>query len=282
MLVTSELLSKRGANDRAIRLMRSIYPEGATMKQIIEEHFFPDDFLHWCFSYLDISDEEKEEYEKFFGIYNTLGYFKSRRIKDSQYILRSSDIDKSINIVASSRVKNSSLVYNSEDIEDSSRVYKSSICFGSQDVLDSINVTNSRMIVGSTYVVDSNSIKNSKFIENSAGILDSSYIKESYFLSGCFKMRNSIFCSYMDNKEYCLFNKAISQETYENVLMQLQKFVTFPLRMIEKVNHYRATPILNISRLFNDFPANFWKWVKTLPNYDPLLLYGLTFHDGLL
>jgi hypothetical protein len=42
----------------------------------------------------------------------------------------------------------------------------------------------------------------------------------------------------------------------------------------------------NIQRVttiqFSNLPESFWRWVKTLPNYDPAILYMITFNKNLL
>ena len=35
-------------------------------------------------------------------------------------------------------------------------------------------------------------------------------------------------------------------------------------------------PIYNFSKFFENLQNDFWQWVKTLPNYDPEILYSIT------
>ena len=96
-------------------------------------------------------------------------------------------------------------------------------------------------------------------------------------------MKNSLFCLNLDGKECHIFNKPISKIMYENVNFQFSKYITLPLRMISiNDENLVSTQVNNFSKFFEDLPSDFWQWVKTLPNYDPEILYSMTFNSTLL
>ena len=73
---------------------------------------------------------------------------------------------------------------------------------------------------------------------------------------------------------------------YENggkKMIQFRKYITLPLRMVYTNNeNLVSTQVNNFSKFFEDLPNDFWQWVKTLPNYDPEILYSMTFNPTLL
>ena len=42
-----------------------------------------------------------------------------------------------------------------------------------------------------------------------------------------------------------------------------------------------TSQINKFSEFFENLPDDFWQWVKTLPNYDPEILYSMTFNSTL-
>ena len=70
---------------------------------------------------------------------------------------------------------------------------------------------------------------------------------------------------------------------YENINIQFNKIVSLPLKMafIDKENLI-PRQIYNFSKFFENLSSDFWQWTKTLPNYDPEILYSMTFNQGLL
>ena len=43
-----------------------------------------------------------------------------------------------------------------------------------------------------------------------------------------------------------------------------------------------STQINNFSKFYENLQDDFWQWVKTLPNYNPEVLYSITFNSALL
>ena len=283
MFLTVDILKERRACEKGINFVKNFYPNGVELSEIIQNRDIPKEFLHWGFSHLDATDEEIKLYEKVLDITNTTGYFESEKVSDSQQVRFSSEIENSKDIYRSKKVKNSYSIYSSNNIEDSSNIKKSSFCINSEIILNSTNITDSTMVVNSNCIIRSNSIIKSNFITESTCIINSSNTEYCNFLMDCSNMRDSIFCLGLDGKEYYLFNKPVSKIMYENVNFQFSKYITLPLRMISINNeNLVSTQVNNFSKFFEDLPSDFWQWVKTLPNYDPEILYSMTFNSTLL
>ena len=283
MFLTVDILKERRACEQGIHFVEKFYPNGVELSEIIQNKHIPKEFLHWGFSHLDATNEEIKLYEKVLDITNTTGYFESEKVSDSQQVRFSSEIENSKDIYRSKKIKNSCSIYSSNNVEYSSNINKSSFCSNSEAILNSTNVTDSTMVINSNYVLRSNSIIKSKFITDSTCIINSSNIEDCNFLMDCNNMRDSIFCLGLDGKEYYLFNKPVSKIMYENINLQFRKYITLPLRMIYTNNeNLVSTQVNNFSKFFENLPDDFWQWVKTLPNYDPEILYSMTFNPTLL
>ena len=283
MFLTVDILKERHACEKGISFVEKNYPNGVELSEIIQNKNLSKDFLHWGFLHLDATDEEKKIYEKVLDITNTTGYFRSEKVSDSQQIRFSSEIKNSKDVYHSKKIKNSYSVYSSNNVEDSSNVHDSSFCTNSKIILNSTNVTDSTMIVNSNCIIRSNSIIKSSFITESTCIMNSSNIESCNFLRDCRNMKNSIFCTGLEGEEYYLFNKPISKIMYENINFQFSKYITLPLRIVSTNNeNLVSTQINNFSKFYENLQDDFWQWVKTLPNYNPEVLYSITFNSALL
>jgi hypothetical protein len=106
----------------------------------------------------------------------------------------------------------------------------------------------------------------------------------------CVNLKNCLFCHKVQNGEYLLFNKPIDAEDYENVLQQLDRMVNNFESELVKESEWPSntipidTPRIqhNILEQYQGLPTSFWRWVKTLPNYDPAVLYAITYNKELI
>lgn len=282
MFLTVDILKERRACEKGINFVEKFYPNGVELSEIIQNRNIPKEFLHWGFSHLDATDEEIQLYEKVLDITNTTGYFESEKVSDSQQVRFSSEIENSKDIYRSKKVKNSCSIYSSNNIEDSSNINTSAFCSNSDIILNSTNITDSTMVINSNCIIRSNSVIKSNFITESTCIINSSNTEDCNFLMDCSNMRDSIFCLGLDGKEYYLFNKPVSKIIYENISIQFRKYITLPLKMLFITSENLITSQINkFSEFFENLPDDFWQWVKTLPNYDPEILYSMTFNSTL-
>ena len=91
-----------------------------------------------------------------------------------------------------------------------------------------------------------------------------------------------MFCQGVSEGEYMLFNKPIGKERYEVIFKQFVKMFQhkYDFTMLEDNDIYGAEP--SYYRDYRKHTANFsndlWEWVKTLPKYDPIVMYSITFN----
>ena len=130
-------------------------------------------------------------------------------------------------------------------------------------------------------------VSNSKNVTNSFNVFDSSEIikcnsvSNSYFCNNCENIKFSIFCNGLKDSEYCIFNKPIDKAHYEIFEKQYKKYVCELLDFISDwptglSTNALVSPTRKFDDWFHPLSDKFWKWAKTLPGYDPMLLYNIT------
>jgi hypothetical protein len=295
MYLTREILDKHNACGIGIEWFETNYPNGAELIELINNPKTKREFLHWGFSHLNTNEEEKQAYYNRLKIVdcdvNTI--YKCHNITHSDYVVDSNTVEDSSYIFSSSRVEESSNVSNSKIVTSSSCVYNSSFVTNSNKVLGSVNITDSNNIVNSEYVVGSNSVINGNMVTDSyfvGGLVQGRCmdVSDSAFIFECKNVRSCLFCTGINDKEYHLFNKPISEKHYKLIFKQLLDLLEgeeaaltlewpccqIPLD-IPRVNR-------NMSEQYEHLPDDFWEWVESLPNYDPWVLYSITFQNRLI
>lgn len=184
---------------------------------------------------------------------------------------------------------NSNDVQNSFCVHNSSYIFDSEICINSKFVKKSKNIYNSINIENSENIVKGNMIFNSKNVEESSNIRTSDCITKSknvvngIFLQNCTNLKNAMFCSYINNEDYLIFNKPVDSELFNILFQQYNLYfndiqLSFLIKYVNKDCIILPKLKLNfINQFYKDIPDIFWQWVKTLPNYDEFLLYKMTF-----
>jgi hypothetical protein len=114
-------------------------------------------------------------------------------------------------------------------------------------------------------------------------------IKNSAFIQHCSNLDHCLFCHNINDGEYLLFNKKISPEEYDMIMLQLNSILlNTELKFTRDGWPQEQIPLdmpivnRNIINQFADLPDKFWRWVKTLPGYDPMVMYGITMQGNLL
>jgi hypothetical protein len=193
-------------------------------------------------------------------------------------VFGSKNINESNNISHSKIVEGSECVYNSFLVTN---------CYGvvdSKNITDSTNVVCSEFVVGSRGVFNGNMITDSNFVSAFAkgGVRD---ITDSSFIMSCSNLKNCLFCEGISDKEYHIFNKPVPPKTFEAIYKQMDLILgTFEVHLTlewPKGTVPLDTPRINrnVIKQFRDLPDDFWEWVATLPNYDPLVLYSIVFNS---
>ena len=219
MYLTYEYLESLAPCSEGAAWFKEKYPNGAELLDIINDPKTRKEFLHWGFEHLRINAEEREAYYKRLNINveDVRTIYESNDISNSSYVTGSRVVTDSTYVFESSRVTNSTNIKKGKFITDANKVYHSSFVTNSERIYNSTNITDSKNIISSEYVVDSHSILNGYMITDSkyvSGFVPgrSSDISNSSFIFECRGLKNCLFCSSLQDKEYYLFNKYIGEK----------------------------------------------------------------------
>ena len=298
MFITTDILKKYNACKAGIAWFERTFPNGAELIDVIQHPKVSAETLHWGNAHLTTTEGERAAYRTKLkidcGEYNYTIY-ESKDIKDSLYVTHSNNVENGGYIFHCEDVTNSNNVLNSKNIENSFQVYDSEFVYDSQRILKGRNVNNSKDIVYSDYIIDSHHIMYAAAVTNSAWITDLSFgltkrITDSYFISRGENLDHCLFCYGISDKKYCLFNKEITPQEYElikkqmfSVLKDWQPELVVNNEWTENTIPLDAPQIQrNIIKQFAKLPESFWRWVTTLPGYDPAVLYAITYQPSLL
>lgn len=281
MLITAELLKKHKASESAIKYIGRFYPDGVEMIDVIKDKRIPKEMLHWGREYLTHSEEDLQAYAQVCNIINTEGFWYSQDVSDSRYIIKSKKVNNSVGVFGSTEVTNSHDVVDSEDILDSKQIFGSSMTDESEKIFKSSNITRGINICNSTMVADSKNIIDSSNVFDSSEIIRCVNTSNSYFCQDCKNIKHCMFCEGLDGAEYYLFNEPIEQKYFELFEKQYLKYLTEKLDFIrEWPEEILAAVSVVPTRKFDDWyypiSSRFWKWVRTLPNFDSMLIYNIT------
>lgn len=196
----------------------------------------------------------------------------SNKITQSRFVHNSVNVDSSSNVSNSQNVNNSNLIFNSNFITDSTQVSESS------------NINESFNTVLSSSIFASKNIFNSFDICESSELLRCKNTSSSYFCSDCVEIQDCMFCfglnKSLDSAQYHLFNKPIDEKRFGYIL---RRYKQFELELLyvdswpdEIVVPITLRPLYNFNTHYKNIPQVFWDWAKTLPNYDPMILYNIT------
>jgi hypothetical protein len=115
-------------------------------------------------------------------------------------------------------------------------------------------------------------------------------IKDCRFIMECTNLKHSLFCHKISDGEYMIFNKQVDAADYELIVKQLDKILTNHEAelVVEGEWPHHTIPLdapkiqRNIIKQYGNLPSTFWRWVKTLPGYDPSVLYAITYNKELI
>lgn len=288
MLVTIDTLVQHGACQEGIDFLQKHFPNGAELRDLIDYRFTPTDFLHWGFLNLEATSEEQAAYWEKVGVIDSSNIFQSDHITESDSVRYSSYVTQSSVVRKSNSVTDSQLVFDSRDVESSVNVFKSTFVYHSTQVLKSNNVTGCCNIVKSTYAVDSTSVYDSQIITDSRHIRNSTNLTNARLCSDCSNLTNALFCSDCHDGECLVFNKPISPKQFAMLMERYDNFVKEETCLANKwpvgKPLFPETPVeeRNWMKQYHPLPDKLWLWAESLPNFDPLLLYRITFKSSLL
>ena len=284
MFITLDILQKRGAYQEDLNQFLKCFPNGIEMTSLAKDGRVPYHFLHWCYKWLDPSKEDVLAYWAAVAVENSEGVDESDHITNSKIVSYSSEVSDSEEIYHSKNVNTSIYVSYSEDVEHSQDVGNSSFVWDSGQVLNSSNITNSTEVFESTYVVNSDGIFRSSNVVECMAITNSHNLTDCGYCADCNNLKNALFCQGVTDGEYMLFNKPIDKVRFEMIYKQFKKFspriqLTEPWKRM-----YGQTPRVNYNyrKHHASISIGFWRWVRTLPNFDPMTMYSITFDPQFL
>lgn len=205
-------------------------------------------------------------------------------METNNYMASFSDkITQSRFVHGSINISNSSNVSNSTNISDSNLIYNSHFVFNSNKVLESYNVGDSNNIVLSKTINDSKNIFNCFDICEGSELRNCSNVSSSYFCADCKEIQDCLFCFGLEQSElstYYLFNKPVDEKRFNFIMKQYENF-DLEMNYTNSWPEEIVVPIIlrphyNFDTHYKTLDEFFWEWVKTLPNYDPMVLYNIT------
>lgn len=281
MFITADLLRKHKACDQGIRYVERFYPEGADMIDIIRDRHISKEFLHWGREHLTNGPEELEAYCSACNIVDSDGYWYSQNVAGSKYVVKSKQVTNSIGIFGSNDVINSHDIADSESVLDSMQVFGSSMVDDSEKVLKGQNITRCINVCNSIMIVDSKNIIDSCGVFDSSEIIKGLNVYDSHFCQDCKEIKHCMFCDGLENAEYHLFNKPVDKKYYELFEKQYLKYLTEALDFVREwpedmIVTASVTPTRKFDDWYHPISPRFWKWVRTLPGFDSMLVYNIT------
>lgn len=283
MFLTPQILKENKPCVSGYVWFRRQYPQGEELLTVLENHpnFFTPGTLHWVRNHLPLNEQEIQMYEKLVGLVECSSYCLSENCQRSSNIFTSNNVNDSQHIFYSSFVNNSQDVLYCEDVNSSGQIFSSSLITHSSKIFQSKNINESTNIINTILAVNSTNVIDSSTVFNSSEIIKSNNIESSHFCKDCSNLRHCLFCSNIKNKEYYIFNQPVDKEQYLfiekqylTLLCNLLGFVDkWPSEILTKDN---LPKINDFDKWFLPIPSRFWRWARTLPGFDSMLVYDIT------
>lgn len=298
MFVTKEILEKYNACGSGLKWFERRFPNGGELIDVINHPKIDMHTLHWGYTNLPTSAEEQAAYRKVLNIedndqVDTIAY--SDNVSHSMFVSRSSRVEESTFVFGSEDITNSENISESKMVQRSKRIYNSDFVYDSERVINGNNINLSTGVVNSNYIINSHNIMNAANVIESQFVVDIVFdgtknIKNSAFINHCSNLNHCLFCHGVSNGDYLLFNKQITEAEYEIIKTQMNNMLNrYCLELVnDNVWPGFQVPLdtprinMNIARQFKALPEVFWRWVKTLPGYDPMIMYSITMQGNLL
>lgn len=281
MFITANLLREYKACKQGIRYIERFYPAGAEMIDIIKDKHIPKEMLHWGREHLSSTPEELQAYCAVCNIIDSEGFWYSTDVINSKYIVKSKNVKDSRSIFESSDITYCQDVTNTEDAENSSLIFHSTMIDSCTKVYKGNNIVASINICNSTMVARSKNVFGSNTIFDSSEIIRCNTVTNSHFCQDCKDIDHCLFCEGLTGVEYYIFNKPVDKNLYEMFEKQYKKYMTAQLDFIsdwpkDLIVNTHIAPTRKFDDWFHPISEKFWKWTRTLPNFDSMLIYNIT------
>lgn len=296
MFLTLDTLERYNACENGKKWFARYFPNGGELMDVITHKYVTPEVLHWGYTHLTTTEEEREIYWQKLkvDVQDRWTIYESDNITNSSYVTRSSRVKDSEYIFGCKDVVESKNISSSKNIERSKQVFSAEFVYDSEQVMHSKNVNQSVNIINSDYVIRSSSVLNSAVVTNSHYVHSlvagrTKQIKDSAFIADCSNLKNCLFCTGIHDSEYMLFNQPIDPDQFDMIKKQLQSIMAGWKADFTKGEWPEETVPLdfphlqrNVIKQFANLPEAFWRWVKTLPGYNPSVLYAITFQADLI
>ena len=282
MLITNDVLIQHNSCPDGIRWFNENYPNGAILQEILQNPDVPVNFLHWGWQHLPYTEQDYELYLAICNIINSSQVYESDNVQNSDIVLHSSKIYDSSYIYDSLDVQNCYCVKNSSHVIKSKYIFKARNIKNSQNILDSTTIDFTSNSVSSKYITQSTNIFKSRLINNSSEIEYSHNIANSRFISHCANSENLYFCEGLENSQNMIFNKPLSLTYLDMIRQEYILLINTELKLFiknEVDNFDLPKMILNPKTHYEDLFTNkeIINWIRQLPNYDPAIMYKITY-----
>ena len=145
--------------------------------------------------------------QELLAMWNEINYFTAERQIESINVAESDSVIKSENVYRSQDVRRSKNILFSDGIEDSEFIAAS------------------QRSGGNAFCIR---VEDSGECSNSFGVSWSSKITNSFFIHDCFDMTDSMFCTNMRGRQYCIANMQFEKEEYMQLRQQVVQWILTP------------------------------------------------------
>ena len=215
-------------------------------------------------------------------------YYNCQNIQDSQYVVNSNGVDSSSFIHESTDVSHCSDVYRCDDVTNSSLVFDSQFVYDSEKIFGVTNAVKSCNVLTSARVYNSANIYVCSDINSCSELRHCDKMENSFFCADSKNLKNCLFCSNLDGKEYYIFNEPVSKEMFEIILKQYMRQTKdleldylrepWPENMLIPSH---PNPIAYHNKHYAQLNDKFWRWARSVPGYNVDLLYEITLNFDL-
>lgn len=262
-------------------------PEAFNIDTLLNDTSIPAGLLFLLIEYETLTVDQKDRINNQLGNINSAYISHSSQINNSKFIYNSCNILNSERVANSSDIQSCKFIADCSNVSTSQSVYKSSFVYDSTDVIDSQTVSNSTNILSSNYILNSHNIMLCTNLTNCEFVRMSNSLVDSIFCTDCKNCNNCLFCSELTDANYMLFNKPIAPIHYESIIKMFHKIIINYTKLISDENLNNCiieVPLLkfDLQLIYKNLPNQFYKWIKTLPNYSPALMYQITYNNKFL
>lgn len=287
MFVNLEVLEQHNACKSGIKAFEEFYPNGVEIKTLLNDNKLQNSIIHWGFINLPVDEDEKLIYFKKFNIINSSKVYFSENVENSYGIVGSKMIRSSQYIERSKGVENSTNCKGSREVFGSDFVFKSKDVVFSQKVLNSAKIHFCNEIVGCKDLYECDNMdhcENMRFSFLDFGCKNSNYIGFSSNLENC---NNCLFCSNLKDKSFYLFNQPVDKDYFHSIWKEFEELIknlslqSFLIKYDNTKSEEEGIEVDGEEMVFNNIytkiPCKIYKFIISLPEYNALTMYNITF-----